>query len=215
MRAAGALQRLGIGDGDTVALMMRNSPTVLELMLACRWLGATWCPINWHFKHDELRHILGDCGAKLFVADAPLLRELHAAVPPEPARDPGAGRRRQRQNQRVGRRGRRPVAALGAVARRGATLQRCGAHAAWADAVHVGHHRAAQGHPPPCRHARTGRAHGGEVAAVLRHRAGHARAAQRADVPQRAECLRDRRDADRQTPRCCWSSASMPNARCS
>ena len=83
MRAAGALQRLGIGDGDTVALMMRNSPTVLELMLACRWLGATWCPINWHFKHDELRHILGDCGAKLFVADAPLLRELHAAVPPD------------------------------------------------------------------------------------------------------------------------------------
>jgi long-chain acyl-CoA synthetase len=83
MRAAGALQRLGIGEGDTVALMMRNSPTVLELMLACRWLGATWCPINWHFKRDELRHILGDCGAKLFVADAPLLRELHAAVPPQ------------------------------------------------------------------------------------------------------------------------------------
>ncbi|HET9208511.1 MAG TPA: AMP-binding protein, partial [Burkholderiaceae bacterium] len=82
MRGAGALQRLGIAEGDTVALMMRNSPTVLELMLACRWLGATWCPINWHFKHDELRHILGDCGAKLFVADAPLLRELHAAVPP-------------------------------------------------------------------------------------------------------------------------------------
>ena len=83
MRAAGALQRQGIGDGDTVALMMRNSPTVLELMLACRWLGATWCPINWHFKHDELHHILGDCGAKLFVADAPLLRDLHAAVPPD------------------------------------------------------------------------------------------------------------------------------------
>jgi long-chain acyl-CoA synthetase len=81
MRAATALQRLGIGEGDTVALMMRNSPTVLELMLACRWLGATWCPINWHFRHDELRFILGDCGARLFIADAPLLRELHSAVP--------------------------------------------------------------------------------------------------------------------------------------
>jgi long-chain acyl-CoA synthetase len=81
MRAATALQRLGITSADTVALMMRNSPTVLELMLACRWLGATWCPINWHFKHDELRFILGDCGAKLFIADAPLLHELHGAVP--------------------------------------------------------------------------------------------------------------------------------------
>jgi long-chain acyl-CoA synthetase len=81
MRAASALQRLGVTDADTVALMMRNSPTVLELMLACRWLGATWCPINWHFKHDELRFILGDCGAKLFIADAALLHELHGAVP--------------------------------------------------------------------------------------------------------------------------------------
>ena len=80
-RAAGALQRLGIRDGDTVALMMRNSPTVLELMLACRWLGIVWCPINWHFKHDELRYILDDCGARLFIADAPLLHELHGAVP--------------------------------------------------------------------------------------------------------------------------------------
>jgi long-chain acyl-CoA synthetase len=81
MRAASALQRLGITDADTVALMMRNSPTVLELMLACRWLGATWCPINWHFKHDELRFILGDCGARLFIADSGLLHELHGAVP--------------------------------------------------------------------------------------------------------------------------------------
>jgi long-chain acyl-CoA synthetase len=81
MRAASALQRLGVTDADTVALMMRNSPTVLELMLALRWLGATWCPINWHFKHDELAYILRDCSARLFIADAPLLRELHAAVP--------------------------------------------------------------------------------------------------------------------------------------
>jgi long-chain acyl-CoA synthetase len=81
MRAASALQRLGVTHVDTVALMMRNSPTVLELMLACRWLGATWCPINWHFKHDELAFILRDCGAKLFIADAPLLHELHGAVP--------------------------------------------------------------------------------------------------------------------------------------
>ena len=82
LRAASALQTLGVTATDTVALMLRNTPTVVELMLALRWLGATWCPINWHFKHDELCYILGDCGAKVFIAEAALLRELHDAVPP-------------------------------------------------------------------------------------------------------------------------------------
>ncbi|HEY6514407.1 MAG TPA: AMP-binding protein, partial [Burkholderiaceae bacterium] len=82
MRAAAALQAQGITSADTVALMLRNTPHVIELMLALRWLGATWCPINWHFKLDELRYILGDCGARLFIAEAPLAHELHAALPP-------------------------------------------------------------------------------------------------------------------------------------
>jgi long-chain acyl-CoA synthetase len=82
MRAASAFKALGITDADTVALMMRNTPNVLELMLALRWLGATWCPINWHFKHDELRHILLDSESKLFVAEAALLRDLRDALPP-------------------------------------------------------------------------------------------------------------------------------------
>jgi len=81
MRSASALQALGITEADTVALMMRNSPQVLELMLALRWLGATWCPINWHFKHDELRYILDDCGAQAFIAEAKLLHDLQGAVP--------------------------------------------------------------------------------------------------------------------------------------
>jgi long-chain acyl-CoA synthetase len=80
-RAVTALQTLGIGEGDVVALMMRNSPGVLELMLAARWLGAHWCPINWHFKADEVGHILRDCGAKVFVADADLLRSLGDVTP--------------------------------------------------------------------------------------------------------------------------------------
>lgn len=81
LRAASALQALGVTATDTVALMLRNTPTVIELMLALRWLGATWCPINWHFKRDELHYILGDCGARVFIAEAELLRELHDAVP--------------------------------------------------------------------------------------------------------------------------------------
>jgi long-chain acyl-CoA synthetase len=68
-RSAAALEAQGIGEGDVVALMLYNRPEWLELMLACRRLGAYWCPINWHFKTEEARHILQDSGAKLLVAE--------------------------------------------------------------------------------------------------------------------------------------------------
>ncbi len=76
LRAARVLRDAGVGAGAVVALMMRNSPQALELMLATRWLGALWCPINWHFKTDEVRYILSDSAARVFVVDAELLRQL-------------------------------------------------------------------------------------------------------------------------------------------
>ncbi len=76
LRAAQVLQHAGVGEGDVVALMMRNSPLALELMLATRWLGALWCPINWHFKTDEVQYILNDSKARVFVVDADLLPGL-------------------------------------------------------------------------------------------------------------------------------------------
>ena len=75
-RSASALRALGVGPGDVVAMMMKNSPLLLELMLATRWIGALWCPINWHFKTDEVQYILSNSGAKVLVADAALLRGL-------------------------------------------------------------------------------------------------------------------------------------------
>ncbi len=76
LKSASALRSAGLGDGDVVALMMRNGPEVLEVMLAARWLGALWCPINWHFKTDEVQYILSDSGARVLVADAALLARL-------------------------------------------------------------------------------------------------------------------------------------------
>ena len=76
-RSAAALQAAGVGDGDIVALLMRNSPEAIELMIATRHLGAQWCPVNWHFKTEEVQYILGNSGAKVFIADAALLDGLH------------------------------------------------------------------------------------------------------------------------------------------
>lgn len=85
LRSATALRAAGVGDGDVVALLMHNSPLALELMLAVRHLGAQWCPVNWHFKTDEVQYILANSGAKVLIADATLLAAL-------PGLEPGAAR---------------------------------------------------------------------------------------------------------------------------
>jgi len=76
LRSAAALQAAGVGDGDGVALLMRNSPEALELMLATRHLGAQWCPVNWHFKRDEVEYLLSNSGARVLIADAALLDSM-------------------------------------------------------------------------------------------------------------------------------------------
>ena len=81
MRAATALASLGIGPRTVVALMLRNEPVMLELMMAARWLGAHWCPINWHYKTAEVRHMLTDSGARALIVHADLLPQIEGAVP--------------------------------------------------------------------------------------------------------------------------------------
>jgi long-chain acyl-CoA synthetase len=80
-RAAGGFDRLGIAEGDVVALMLRNEPAYFEAMLACRQLGAYYCPINWHFKAGEAGFILRDSGAKALAADAELLSQIESGLP--------------------------------------------------------------------------------------------------------------------------------------
>ena len=76
LRSAAALVALGIGPGDVVALMLRNGPAALELTLATRWIGALWCPVNWHYRSAEVGQILQDSGARVFIAHADLLAGL-------------------------------------------------------------------------------------------------------------------------------------------
>ena len=68
-RSAQTLLRLGVREGDVVALMLHNSPLALELTLAARWIGAYWCPINWHFKAEEVNYILADSNATILIAE--------------------------------------------------------------------------------------------------------------------------------------------------
>ena len=79
---AGGLARLGVEDGDVVAVMLRNDPAFVDIIQGCRIAGAYYCQINWHFKRDEAGYILNDCGAKVLFIQPDLLAEIAAAIPP-------------------------------------------------------------------------------------------------------------------------------------
>jgi long-chain acyl-CoA synthetase len=81
MRGVGGLDKLGIGEGDIVAIMLRNETAYLEALLMTRLAGCYSCPINWHFKADEAGYILRDCGAKALIVHADLLRQIAGGVP--------------------------------------------------------------------------------------------------------------------------------------
>lgn len=78
---AGALQAVGVGEGDVVAVMLRNEPLYVAVVFACRRLGAYLCSINWHFKSDEARWILSDSSAKVLIAHNDLLAQMIEGVP--------------------------------------------------------------------------------------------------------------------------------------
>ena len=82
LRGVGGLAQRGIGEGDVVAVMLRNEPVFLEAMLIARLAGCYSCPINWHYKADEAGYILRDCSAKALIVHADLFRQIEGGVPP-------------------------------------------------------------------------------------------------------------------------------------
>src|SRR6266508_2112739 len=81
LRGVSALAALGIGEGDVVAVMLRNEVTFLEATLIARQAGCYSCPVNWHYKADEAGYILRDCGAKALIIHADLLWQIDGGVP--------------------------------------------------------------------------------------------------------------------------------------
>ncbi len=80
-RAATGLASLGVGAGDSVAILLRNDIPFFEVTLATRSLGAYAVPINWHWRAGEIEHVLVDSAAKVLVVHADLLDEARAVVP--------------------------------------------------------------------------------------------------------------------------------------
>ena len=97
-RLAGALRRLGLRDGERVAILSNNSHRYLEIYHAVPWAGAIFAPLNFRLAAPEQAAILADCGARILIADndhlerasqlahgLPDLRLLHAGDAAAPA----------------------------------------------------------------------------------------------------------------------------------
>jgi long-chain acyl-CoA synthetase len=82
LRGVSALTKLGVGEGDVVAVMLRNEIAFLEAMLTARQAGCYSCPVNWHYKADEAGYILRDVGAKALIVHADLLHQIEGGIPP-------------------------------------------------------------------------------------------------------------------------------------
>jgi fatty-acyl-CoA synthase len=71
-KVGGWLASRGIGPGDVVAVLMKNSAAFLELAFATSHIGAVFLPINYRLSRDEVGYILGNSGARILIADEEL-----------------------------------------------------------------------------------------------------------------------------------------------
>jgi len=81
LKLAGGLTALGLNEGDVVAVMMRNHPAFMDIMVACRTIGIYHCAINWHFKAGEARHIMNDSDARAIIVQSEFLEEIESVIP--------------------------------------------------------------------------------------------------------------------------------------
>ena len=80
-RAASALDSLGIGADDGVAIYLRNDLAFFEAAIGASAIGAYPIAVNWHYSADEARYVLEDSGAKAIVIHADLLHRIREAIP--------------------------------------------------------------------------------------------------------------------------------------
>ena len=81
-RAAHALAALGVGVGDRVAVLDKNSPAHVELLFAAAKLGAVLVGVNFRLARAEVAAILDDAGPTVLVVGEELVGLVPDAAPP-------------------------------------------------------------------------------------------------------------------------------------
>ncbi|QXJ22945.1 long-chain-fatty-acid--CoA ligase [Actinomadura graeca] len=77
-RAAAALAGSGVGRGDRVAILDKNSIEYAEQMFGAARLGAVQVPVNYRLAPDEVAYIVNNAQAKTFIVGAEFVPVLDA-----------------------------------------------------------------------------------------------------------------------------------------
>ncbi|MFF2213365.1 fatty acid--CoA ligase [Streptomyces antibioticus] len=83
-RLAHALRAAGLGEGDRVAYLGKESEHYYEALFACAKTGTVLVPINWRLTAPEVSHILQDSGTRLLFLEeefATIVRGMPTAAP--------------------------------------------------------------------------------------------------------------------------------------
>ncbi|MBT4638788.1 MAG: long-chain-fatty-acid--CoA ligase [Deltaproteobacteria bacterium] len=78
-RLAGSMLKMGIRQGDRIAILAANSNAYLEVCLACGKIGVVFIPLNARLKGDELKYIIKHGKAKALFTIPPFV-ELVASM---------------------------------------------------------------------------------------------------------------------------------------
>jgi len=68
----------GVGVNDAIAVLMRNDTAYMEIVEACRYIGAYFVTLNWHGAAAEIIDILDDSKAKLLIGHSDLTAKFTA-----------------------------------------------------------------------------------------------------------------------------------------
>lgn len=82
-RIANVLLKLGVKQGDKVALMMDNRPAFPLTWLALGKIGAMMVPINIYYKEDETHYLLENAEVSVVLSTAkyvPMLKRIKAKL---------------------------------------------------------------------------------------------------------------------------------------
>src|SRR5690348_13407760 len=74
----------GLRPGDHIAFMLENRWEFLAIAWAAQRSGLYYTPVSSRLQADEIRYIVGDCGAKVFIASeavADIAVNLSAVTP--------------------------------------------------------------------------------------------------------------------------------------
>lgn len=78
---ANLLYAIGCKQDDVYAILLKNSVAFLECIVASRLSGVYYCPLNWHFKADEINYVLSDSAAKLLITTKELFEPIQSFIP--------------------------------------------------------------------------------------------------------------------------------------